>query len=340
MPTLPITLLFVFGMLPMLSFSADGTSDAAASRAFLLVANKADRTLGMVDPEMGSQVATVAENEVTGHEVAASPDGRAAYVPIYGDSGVGKPGSNGSKLLVVDVMTRKLIGSVDFGHGVRPHCPIFDRTSGLLYVTTELDNSVTIIDPRTLKIEGSIPTGKPESHMLTISHDGKRGFTANVGSGTVSVLDLKARKLLKVIPVSGQIQRISISPDDLTVFTADQTKPQIAVIDTAKNEVKSWISLPAPGYGTAVTPDGRYLLVAMPGINQVAVVELASNKVSRTISVPATPQAILIRPDGKFAYASCDASHKVAAIRISDWTVEKLIDAGNGADGLAWAAGK
>jgi len=32
------------------------------------------------------------------------------------------------------------------------------------------------------------------------------------------------------------------------------------------------------------------------------------------------------------AYASCDASHKIAAIRTSDWTVEKLIDAGPGAE--------
>ncbi len=63
-------------------------------------------------------------------------------------------------------------------------------------MTTELDQSVTIIDPKTLKIVGSIPTGQPESHMLTISHDGLRGYTANVGPGTVSVLDIKARKTL------------------------------------------------------------------------------------------------------------------------------------------------
>jgi DNA-binding beta-propeller fold protein YncE len=53
--------------------------------------------------------------------------------------------------------------------------------------------------------------------------------------------------------------------------------------------------------------------------------------------VPAAPQEVLIRPDGKTAYVSCDASHKVAAISTSDWKVEKLIDAGAGADGLAWA---
>ena len=53
-----------------------------------------------------------------------------------------------------------------------------------------------------------------------LSHDGKRGYTANVGPGTVSVLDMAGRKTLAVIPVSGEVQRISISADDKLVFTS------------------------------------------------------------------------------------------------------------------------
>jgi len=324
----------------MLSLSGTRSSDNAAGGPALLVANKGDRSLGIVDPESGRQVATVAEGDTTGHEVAASPDGRIAYVPIYGNSGVGKPGTDGRNMVVIDITTRKVIGNVDFGHGVRPHCAVFDPDHGLLYVTTELDNSVTIIDPHTLKIVGSVPTGKPESHMLAITRDGQRGYTANVGSGTVSVLDLKARRMTEVIPISVQVQRISISVDDRMVFTADQTKPQLAVIDTATNRVTTWIPLQAPGYGTAATPDGHWLVVALPSANKVAVVDLGTMKVAHMIEVPAAPQEILVRPDGRLAYASCDASHKIVAIRVSEWTVDKLIDAGNGADGLAWAAPK
>jgi hypothetical protein len=88
-------------------------------------------------------VAAVPENGVTGHEVIASPDGKTAYVPIYGDSGVGKAGSDGRHLIAVDIASRRITGTIDFGHGVRPHCPMFGPKNGLLYVTTELDNSVT-----------------------------------------------------------------------------------------------------------------------------------------------------------------------------------------------------
>jgi len=340
MPRSHVPLTLILGFFGMLSLSGTRSSDNAAGGPALLVANKGDRSLGIVDPESGRQVATVAEGDTTGHEVAASPDGHIAYVPIYGNSGVGKPGTDGRNMVVIDITTRKVIGNVDFGHGVRPHCAVFDPDHGLLYVTTELDNSVTIIDPHTLKIVGSVPTGKPESHMLAITRDGQRGYTANVGSGTVSVLDLKARRMTEVIPISVQVQRISISVDDRMVFTADQTKPQLAVIDTATNRVTTWIPLQAPGYGTAATPDGHWLVVALPSANKVAVVDLGTMKVAHMIEVPAAPQEILVRPDGRLAYASCDASHKIVAIRVSEWTVDKLIDAGNGADGLAWAAPK
>ncbi|MCU1275060.1 MAG: hypothetical protein JWO48_2491, partial [Bryobacterales bacterium] len=288
----------------------------------------------------GKQVAASPENGVTGHEVIASPDGKTAYVPIYGDSGVGKPGSNGTNMVVIDVASRKIVGNLDFGHGVRPHCAQFGPKNGLLYVSTELDNSISIIDQKALKVIGSVPTGQPESHMFVISHDGRRGYTANVGPGTVSVLDLDARKTLKVIPISSQTQRISISVDDKMVFTADQTKPRLAVIQTATDKVESWVDLPGLGYGTAATPDGKWLVVAVLTANKVAVVDLQTLRVAHTIDVPKAPQEVLVRPDGKIAYVSCDSSAKVAAIRTSDWKVDALIDAGKGADGLAWGAGR
>jgi len=309
---------------------------SSPSTGLLLVANKGDQTLGLIDPSAGRQIATVAEGGVTGHEVAASPDGKRAFVPIYGNSGVGLPGTDGSTLDVIDLSARKVIHTIDFGHGVRPHCAVFGPKDGLLYVTTELDKSVTIIDPQTLKICGTVRTGKAESHMLAISLDGRYGYTANVGPGTVSVLDLAGRKTLSVIPVAGHVQRVSVTPDGRWVFTSDAEKPRLAVIDAATYKVDRWIALPGTGYGTASTPDGKWLLVAVPQANGVAVVDLATLQIVKTITVPPAPQEVLIRPDGQVAYVSCSHSNQLAAIQIGSWSV-KLIEAGHGADGLAWA---
>jgi DNA-binding beta-propeller fold protein YncE len=337
MKGLHFVLLLVVGVAALAAVYKTSSVNAASAGAVLLIANKGDETLGIIDPAAGQQVATVAEGGTTGHEVIASPDGRLAYVPIYGNSGVGKPGTDGRNMVVIDIASRKVVGNVDFGHGVRPHCPMFGPKDGLLYVTTELEKAITIIDPHTLKIVGSIPTGQPESHMLAISPDGKRGYTANVGPGTISVLDMEARKTVEVIPVSGEIQRIAVSTDGSEVFTSDQKKPQLAVLDTASRKIKTWIPLPGFGYGTAPTPDGRWLVVAVPTANKVAVVDLHTMTLAHVIDVPAAPQEVIVRPDGQAAYASCDKSQKIAVINTSSWTVEKMIDAGPSADGLAWA---
>ena len=226
------------------------------------------------------------EGGVTGHEVIASPDGRLAYVPIYGNSGVGKPGTDGTQ----PRRHRHRRAKGRRQPRLRPrrppaHAHSSDPKTACSTSPPSSTSAITLIDPKTLKIVGSIPTGQPESHMLALSHDGRRGYTANVGPGTVSVLDIQARKTLTIIPISANTQRISISNDDRWVFTADQTKPRLAVIDTATNQVKNWIPLDGFGYGSAPTPDGRWLLIAIPDKNKVAVIDLKTMQVARSVSV-------------------------------------------------------
>jgi DNA-binding beta-propeller fold protein YncE len=342
--TIVVKPLFASGLLLCASLSngLTGTLNAEAdagelSRGLLVVANKGDETISIVDVNIGLQVAVIPENAKTGHELAVSPDGKRAFVPIYGSAGVGQTGTDGELMRVINLGTREIVGTVDFGKGVRPHRPVFGPVNGLLYVTTELENSVTIINPRSLKILGSIPTGSPQSHMLAITHDGRRGYTANVNPGTVSVLDLEENKLITTIPVATITQRIALSADDRWAFTADQTKLRLVVIDTQTDTVSTSIPLPGLAYGTAATPDGRWLIVALPAVNMVGLVDLTTMNVVRTLNVPKAPQEVLVRPDGAVAYVSCDASAQIAVIDVANWKLEKLIAVGRVADGLAWA---
>jgi YVTN family beta-propeller protein len=330
-----------------------------SSKGLLLVAN-ADDKLGrngegyvtMIDPESSQAVAKVKEGGITAHEIVASPDGRMAFAPIYSNAGVGMPGTDGSTIAVIDVPARKLVGAVDFGKGLRPHFAVWNPKDNLIYVTTEMANSVSIVDPKTLKVVGSIPTGHETSHNVIISHDGERGYTSNVYSGTVSVLDIPGRKLVATIPVATtgtpmskdrpnwRVQRISISNDDKWVFTADWTSSEVAAIDTATNTVKARVPIPSPGYGSVSTKDGKYLIICAETASKVAIIDLATLKVVRTIDVPPTPQEVVLRPDGLMAYVSCDKAQEVVEIRVSDWTIDKTFDTGNYPDGMAWAAAR
>jgi YVTN family beta-propeller protein len=307
--------------------------------ARLLVVNQGDKTLSVVDPETNKEVAVIDEHQTTmhGHEIAVGSDQHLVFMPIYGNVGVGSPGLDGTDMIVIDWTTEKIVGRVDFGHGVRPHCAVFNKATGMMYITTELDNSITIVDPKTFKIVGSIPTTQTESHMLAITRNGKWGYTANVSEGTVSVLDIKARKTVAVIPISKVTQRIALSPDDKWVFTSDQTQPRMAAISTKTNKIEKWIDLPGNGYGAAATPDGKWLLVPIPAKALVAAVDLKTLEVTHTIPVEKAPQEMLVRPDGKFAYVASSSTKKVCVIDLSQWKMTATIDVGNGPDGLAWA---
>jgi DNA-binding beta-propeller fold protein YncE len=101
--------------------------------------------------------------------------------------------------------------------------------------------------------------------------------------------------------------------------------------------VKHRVPLPGKAYGTAPTPDGRYLVMALIDVNKVGLLDLKTMQVAKTLDVPKAPQEVLVPPDGRVAYVSCDASKQVAVIAVDEWKLERLIDAGPYADGLAWA---
>src|SRR5438270_11204838 len=205
-----LSLLVAFMML-LTSGVLRSAKSAPPAGGLLVVANQKEHTVLVVDPDERKELAKVVVG-VNGHEVMVSKDGRFAYVPIYGNSGVGKPGTDGSTIDVIDLQERKLAATIDLGKPLRPHRAEFGP-DGLLYVTAELADAVDVIDPSTRKVLADIPTGEPQSHMLVLSSDGRRAYTANVSAGSVSVLDLSKRNLVTTIPVAKSVQRISISPD-------------------------------------------------------------------------------------------------------------------------------
>ncbi|MDR3689349.1 MAG: beta-propeller fold lactonase family protein [Fimbriimonas sp.] len=305
----------------------------------LYVVNQGDKTMSVVDPTTNRQISVIDEHQTTmhGHEIAVGPDGHTVFMPIYGSTGVGSPGLDGSEMLAIDGRSGQITGRVQFGHGVRPHCVVYEPSKKLLYVTTELDQAVTVVDPVSLVVIGEVPTGAEQSHMLAITRDGKRGYTSNVHPGSVSVLDLEGRKTVAVIPVADVSQRIALSRDDRWAFTSDQTQPRMAVIDTSTNKIVRWIDLPGNGYGPATTPNGRWLLVPIPGKDLVAVVDVKAMVVARSIPVDRSPQEMLVRPDGKFAYVAGASANKVSVIDLKQWKTVASIGVGSYPDGLAWA---
>lgn len=305
----------------------------AGAHGYLFIANQRDHTALILNADSG-QLLGKAGVDINGHEVAVSPDRRLGYVPIYGDSGVGRPGTDGSTIHVVDLKTARTVRIIDLGKPVRPHCAKFGP-DGLLYVSAELANAIYVVDPKQSKVIGEVATGATESHMFVLSPDGHRAYTSNVGVGSVSVLDLQKRSLITVIPVAKKVQRISISADGRFVFTHDQDSPRIAVIDTAANKLARWIDLPANVYSSTPTPDGRLLLANAPS-GKLFVIDLSSEKVIGTHQIPEAIGEIAVDGASERAYVSCPQKGTIEVFDIRGGKLEPPVVLTQGVDGLVW----
>ncbi|KQQ94665.1 hypothetical protein ASF62_11415 [Leifsonia sp. Leaf325] len=302
----------------------------------LLVVCKDDSTLQVIDLATATTVGTVVAAAPTPHEVVATSDGRLGYLPSYSDSPVGSPGTDGRRVDVIDLVTLRRVDQIDLPFPSRPHQPGLLSSEQLL-VSTELDESVSMVDLRTRRVVARLPTGRAESHMFAVSADGGRIVTANVGAGSVSVIDVASRLLLGAVEVSEKVNRICLEPLGRYAYTADQTLPRIAVIDTELRELTAWIDLPSIGFGTAVSADGSHLVVALRSASEIAVIDRRAGEIVHRIPTPDHPQAIVLHPDGIRAYSACDVDDSVVEVDIDGGRLLRRMATGRKPDGIAWS---
>jgi DNA-binding beta-propeller fold protein YncE len=147
----------------------------------LLVLNKNDATMVIVDPDTGAVTGTVPVGEAP-HELATSDDGRWAFASNYGTGP-----APGHTISMIDVAAKKELRRVDVSPLQRPHGLAF--AGGKLYFTAEANKKIARYDPAANKIDWTFDTGQDATHMVTIARDLKTMFTANIASDSVSAIE-------------------------------------------------------------------------------------------------------------------------------------------------------
>ena len=352
-----LRLVMVVAMMMGLSLTA-GAQDAPTPATSLLVLAKNDRMLAIVDPATLKVVARVPVGPEP-HEVIASEDGRTAWVTNY---------RNGSEhtITVVDLIAQKVVKTIDLGALWGPHGVFV--AGGKTYFTAERAKMIGRLDPATETVDWTMGTGQIGTHMLWVSRDGRKIVTANVGSGTLSLLEEKLATAADQPPAllskqggitkrngvetpdwTERVVKVGTNPEGFDVLADAEGNPSAIWVANAVEGTVSvvyWVSGTvtrtletdvATANRLRFTPDGKLALVSRQKSGDVAVLEVPSGRVLRQIAVGTGAAGVLVAPDGKRAYVSCSPDNWVAVVDLGTMKVVGRVQPGANPDGLAWA---
>src|SRR5215213_1971722 len=302
------------------------------AKPVLVALNKAEASLTIIDPQEMKVLGKVPTGD-SPHEVVLSADGRTAYVANYGAQ------TPGSSLSVIDTETKKELRRVDLTPLLRPHGLV--ESSGKIYFTSETNRLIGRYDPATNRVDWLMGTGQNATHMIVVTPDQKKMYTANIGSDSVTAFEFQsvppAPSKLTHIAVGKQPEAIDVSPDGKEVWVGLNAEGAIDVIDTTAGKVSEKIKLGERPYRVRFSPDGTQVFATMPNTKEIIVINSATKKEVKRIKLESVPLGIVFSKDGKTAFVSAVQNDFVLKIDLEkNETVGKVVT-GEAPDGVALA---
>lgn len=301
----------------------------AATGPVLLIGNKGEDTVSFVDLATGNELGRSRTGKMP-HEIAVSPDGKHAAVVAYG----------GRTIDLFDVASRARLKTIDLSPNEGPHGIVW-LNDGRIVVTTERSQSIAVVDPAGGAVTASIKTDEQGTHMVAVSPDRNLAYTANIASGTVSVIDLTRAMKLRDIPVGGRPEGIALTPDDLTLWVGDLEGSRVQVFDAATYDKLGEVKTGGVPIRVAVSPDGKWVVTSNLQAGGLTIIDAATRDHVRDVPLSGNQEAgqvtILFSPDGKRLYAAETGADVVAEVDVETGKILRRLPAGKNGDGLAIA---
>ena len=304
--------------------------DPAVSGA-LFVAGKFAGTLAKVDLASGEEVARV-ESCANPHELATSPDDKHIALACYG----------GTSVDVFRTSDLARVKSIELGENARPHGIVW-HANGHLYATAEGRKSVFVIrKPLGETDTFEYATGQEGTHMLAIAPDAMHAWTTNLGSRTVSRVDLVTRRAPLSVTVGEEPEGIALSPDGETLWVSARGSDMAYALDPAT--MKKLKDVPVGDFPLRiiVRPQGDFAVTSDLGDGALSVIDTATGAKVRTIAVSSREDAeakmqvtILFSPDGNRIYVAETMANTIAEVDFASGEVLRRLPGDGGGDGIA-----
>jgi YVTN family beta-propeller protein len=184
---------------------------------------------------------------------------------------------------------RKLISSILFGGAM---LAVTTQAGDRVYTADQTSNTVSVIDPATNKLLGSIHLGQDVPAALSPLYSGE---------------------LL--------VHGLGFSPDHKTLDVVSIGSNSVTLIDTETNKVKGKIYVGRSPHEAFFRPDGRELWVAVRGENYISVIDPVRQREVRRIETANGPGMVMFRPDGKYAFVPSSFTPEMDVIDTATYKV-------------------
>ncbi len=140
--------------------------------------------------------------------------------------------------------------------------------------------------------ETVIPVGRG-AEGFDVSPDGKEIWTGNAQDGTVSIIDVAAKKVTETLPANVRgANRLKFTPNGKLVFISSLSGAELTILDAATRKEVKRLNIGHGAAGIQMQPDGSRVFVACSPDNYIAVIDLTTLEVTGHIDVGGQPDGL------------------------------------------------
>ncbi len=182
---------------------------------------------------------------------------------------------------------------------------LFLRSVHELWVSQMTTGMIHVFDSRNFSYKGSFPTEGRWSKVIAVGRKGKLAFVSNWESQTISVVNVEAHRVIRLVHTPGIPRGLGVSPDNNYLYAALYSSGMVVKIDLSSMKIVKKINLGhgAPRHIVVSRKTGRvYVSDMFKG--RIFVLDSSIDRVLFSFYVGSNLNTIALGPAGRYLFIS------------------------------------
>jgi PQQ-dependent catabolism-associated beta-propeller protein len=180
------------------------------------------------------------------------------------------------------------------------------KGTGLVFVSNEKGNSITVLDGAHKVVETFVTCARPRGMLFHPDHSGI--FVACGDDDIIALYDIASRKLIKRYRETPDPETFDLHPDGKHLYVANEEDSVANSIDIATGEIVASLATSEEPEGVKVSADGKTVFVTSETDNLVHVIDAIHMRPIKDVPVGSRPRRLALSPDGKELWVSAELS--------------------------------